>query len=93
MSRVMLGSLCLLVLCACTTSSKTYAPDGQAGFRISCSSIFLTWGSCYEKAGDICGERGYDTLFKSGGIGATVSRGRPASYGSSDRSMIIRCKD
>jgi hypothetical protein len=93
MSRVMAVSLCLFVLCACTTASKTYAPDGQAGFRISCSSIFLTWGSCYEKAGDICGERGYDILFKSGGIGATVSANSSTSYGSSDRSMIVQCKD
>ena len=60
---------------------------------ISCSSIFLTWGSCYEKAGDICGERGYDILVKSGGIGANVSANRSSSYGNSDRSMIIKCKD
>ena len=92
MYRVILGLICVFVLGACTTSSKTYAPEGQEGYRISCSSIFLTWGSCYEKAGDICGERGYVIHMKSGGIGAKMPAGQ-AAYASSDRSMIIQCND
>lgn len=93
MRRLMIVAICLFSLSACTTSSKTYTAEGQEGFRISCSSIFLTWGSCYEKAGDICGQHGYDILMKSGGIGATLPQSRTAPYSSSDRSMIIRCKD
>ena len=93
MYRLFTGLLCLMVICSCATSSKTYTSNGQEGFNISCSSIFLTWGSCYKKAGDICRQRGYLILEKSGGIGATMSVNQSDLYGSSNRSMIIKCKD
>jgi hypothetical protein len=47
-------SLCILVLIlsACATSNEIYTADGERAHTIDCSGI-LTWGDCYEKAGEI----------------------------------------
>jgi hypothetical protein len=65
-----------------------------AGFKRHSGSA-LNWGMCYEKAGKLCGERGYEVLDKSGDTGAMVSANQFGLYGGSviNRSMIIRCKD
>jgi hypothetical protein len=80
----------LLVLTGCATSSETYLPDGQKGHSITCSGTALTWGSCYEKAGAICGERGYDILAGGAEKGA-VTTGAFAGT-TINRNMLIRCK-
>ena len=53
----------------------------------------MTWGKCYEKAGEICGSRGYKVLEKSSDKGATVTWGMYGLFGGSTitRSMIIKC--
>ncbi len=80
---------------ACATSKKTYTPDGRQGYSINCSGSALNWGMCYEKAGDLCGAKGYEVLQKSGDTGAMVTAGQHGLFGSSviNRSMIIRCID
>jgi hypothetical protein len=79
----------------CATSSQTYTSDGQVGYSINCSGSALNWGMCYEKAGDICGKKGYVVLEKSGDEGAIVSANYTGLYGGSviNRSMIIKCKE
>jgi uncharacterized protein YceK len=47
------------VLSGCATASKTYTADGKEGYNITCSGSALNWGMCYEKAGNICGTKGY----------------------------------
>jgi hypothetical protein len=76
----------------CATSSKTYTSDGKEGYSINCSGSALNWGMCYEKAGDICGSRGYEVLEKSGDKGAVFSGNMYGLYGGSviNRSMIIK---
>ena len=51
-------------LAGCATSKQTYTADGRIGHSIDCSGGFATWGSCYEKAGGLCGAKGYDVLEK-----------------------------
>jgi hypothetical protein len=77
-------------LVGCATASKTYTPDGRQGYVIDCSGQALTWGKCYEKAGDLCGNTGYDILSQTGDQGATVA----GIYGASviTRSLFIACK-
>jgi hypothetical protein len=79
----------------CATASKTYTPDGKEGYSITCSGSALNWGMCYEKAGDICGTKGYEVLAKSGDQGAIVSGNQFGVYGGSviNRNMIIKCKE
>lgn len=90
---LILLSVCLS-LSGCATASKTYTSDGREGFSISCSGSALSWGQCYEKAGDLCGARGYDVLEKSGDQGSTISANQYGLYGGSvmSRSVVIACK-
>jgi hypothetical protein len=79
----------------CATASKTFTSDGKEGYSINCSGSALNWGMCYEKAGQLCGTKGYEVLEKSGDTGAMVAAGQYGLFGGSviNRSMIIKCKD
>jgi hypothetical protein len=86
--------LAALSLFGCATSTQTYAPDGGQAHSINCSGAALTWGMCYEKAGSICKERGYDVV--GGGSDAngivTANNGSAVGVRGSTRSMVIKCK-
>lgn len=78
----------------CATSKKTYTEDGKEGFSINCSGSVLNWGNCYEKAGELCGSKGYEVMEKSGDVGNTISSNQYGLYGGSviNRSMRVKCK-
>lgn len=82
-------------LTGCATASKTYTSDGKEGYSITCSGSALNWGMCYEKAGDLCGTKGYEVLEKSGDQGSMLSGNQFGLYGGSvmNRNMIVRCKE
>ena len=87
--------LSIATLSGCATSSQVYTADGKRGHSINCSGSALNWGMCYEKAGEICGAKGYEVLQKSGDQGTVVSGNQFGLYGGSvmNRSMIIQCKE
>jgi predicted alpha/beta hydrolase len=89
--------LLLLAACltGCATASKTFTADGKEGYNINCSGSALNWGMCYEKAGELCGEKGYEILEKSGDRGTMVTFGQYGLMGGSviNRSMIVKCKE
>jgi hypothetical protein len=95
MRKITMLIIVLALICGCATAKKTYTSDGKEGYSITCSGTALTWGDCYEKAGEICGAKGYVVLEKSGDTGAAVSGSQFGLYGGSViiRSMIIKCKD
>jgi hypothetical protein len=64
-----------------------YTPDGKEGYNITCSGSSMNWGMCYEKAGDICGPKGYEVLQKNSDEAYV--------YGGSliSRNIIIKCKE
>lgn len=82
-------------LSGCATASKTYTSDGKEGYSITCSGTALNWGMCYEKAGQLCGQKGYEILEKTGDQGAMLSGNQYGLYGGSviNRNMIIKCKE
>lgn len=87
--------ICLVVLLAgCATSRETYLPDGSVGHSIQCSGAALSWGQCIEKAGELCGSRGYETLVAPGeqGVVATGSQYGAFAGTTHNRNMIIKCK-
>lgn len=51
----------------CATSRDVRRADGWMTHVVSCGGPLLNMGHCLEKAGDICGGRGYDVLDKVGG--------------------------
>lgn len=87
--------LIIPILHGCATASKTYTADGKEGYNIVCSGSALNWGMCYEKAGNICGTKGYVVLEKSGDQGALISGNMYGLYGGSviNRNMIIKCRE
>jgi hypothetical protein len=94
MLREVLFSTAVVGLAACAVAKQTYTADGRAGYTIDCSGQALTWAMCFEKAGEICGAKGYETLAQTGDQGATVAANQYGLYGGSviTRSMVIACK-
>ena len=86
-------TLCLSVT-ACATSRETYTASGEKGHSINCSGMALNWGMCYEKAGEICGEKGFDVIAGGADQGAVITGGQFGLFGGTvmNRSMIIKCK-
>jgi len=95
MKRAILFLVILACVSGCATASKTFTSDGKEGYVINCSGSALNWGMCYEKAGELCREKGYVVLEKSGDTGAMVSGSQFGLFGGSviNRSMIIKCKE
>ncbi|HEU4344750.1 MAG TPA: hypothetical protein VFU31_24610 [Candidatus Binatia bacterium] len=85
----------VFLLGACATSSQTYTPDGKVGHSIACSGTALSWGHCYEKAGQICGPKGYRVVAGGADQGALAAGTQQAFFAGStiSRSMVIQCKD
>ena len=83
-----------VLLAGCASSSKTYTSDGREGYSLNCSGLARNWGHCLEKAGEICGTKGYDVLAQSGDSGALVTATTQTTQGGSviNRSMLIACR-
>jgi|GEM_PF-1769814 len=105
-----------IFLCVCisgcanvVTVKETYTSSGQKGYVIDCSGdsdyhLIMhnpTLADCYIKAGEICGDRGYEILELSGEQGAqsmgvvsaTKNQGQGAAFGITKhfRNMLIKC--
>jgi len=83
-----------VALASCASQKAVYLPDGRQGYAIGCSGSALDWSLCYEKAGEICKENGYDVIQKSDEQGVAVSGTQYGVFGGSthNRSMMIVCK-
>lgn len=96
MIRLIMGlSLAAVLLNGCASARKTYTSSGKEGYSINCSGSSSTWGRCYERAGDLCGARGYEVLEKMGENVTTSSSTILEQYSGTDinRNMIIRCRE
>lgn len=82
-------------LAGCASARKTYTSTGKEGYSINCSGTSSTWGRCYERAGDLCGPRGYEVLEKIGENISTSTSTILEQHSGTDinRNMIIKCKD
>ena len=57
-----------LALSGCAMSRETYLPHGRRGHSISCDGAMISMSQCLEKAGQICGSRGYQVFDRSGSV-------------------------
>jgi hypothetical protein len=71
---------CLAMLAGCTTAKDVYLPDGTPGYHVSCNAFGGSSADCYQKAGEICGARGYTIVNVPGGMFSTWD-------------LFIKCKD
>lgn len=79
-----------------STTTMTYLPSGDTGFAINCSGsdASSSWAECYKRAGQVCGNYGYDVISKDVDNGATSGGTVGGIFGANvkNRSMVIRCK-
>jgi len=75
---LVIATLGLLAGCGAAVN-KTYLPSGEEGYAIDCSGPASELVECYEKAGNVCGARGYEII-------------RPGDIRLSNRAMLIKCK-
>ena len=68
----------LLVGCGAAVN-KTYLQNGEEGYAIDCSSTTSAAVECYEKAGNVCGSKGYEVI-------------NPDDTRLSSRALLIKCK-
>ena len=92
-----LGLLTLGSLGGCSsTTTMTYLPSGDTGFAINCSGsdASSSWAECYKRAGEVCGNYGYDVVSKDVDNGATSGGSVGGIFGANvkNRSMVVRCK-
>ncbi|MFP3567638.1 hypothetical protein [Paraburkholderia sp. SIMBA_030] len=96
-AAVGLGVLTLGNLSGCSsTTTMTYLPSGDTGFAINCSGsdASSSWAECYKRAGEVCGNYGYDVVSKDVDNGATSGGSIGGIFGANvkNRSMVVRCK-
>lgn len=93
--------LCAVIMPGCVSSSETYTADGRKGHVISCPSqgaltgALTNWGTCFQRAGEICGTRGYAVLQRSDEPGFSAAVNQYGGYAgtTTNRMMIVRCND
>ncbi len=104
--KILLISL-ILSLGGCAISKDMYLPDGSKGYNISCDGSANSISNCFQKAGEICGAKGYVLLNREGeanpfGYGTSSASANAVSaqgaYVSQvgmfvNRSIFIKCKD
>lgn len=84
----------LFLLGACASATETYTSDGKKAYGLTCSGTARSWGMCYEKAGELCGDKGYVVLDKTGEHGAMANVNGSSAYATTTntRTMTVRCK-
>lgn len=89
--RGMTVSLAAVVLYGCATADEIYMPDGRMGYAINCGGTALSMNSCFTKASDLCGARGYDVFNQSGEVVPFAFS--PTAIGVAiNREVMIACK-
>lgn len=100
-------AVCALALQGCVSSKEIFLADGAKGHNINCSGSGRNYSNCLERAGEICGTRGYHILDQAGNIvsfsgalrelSASV-RNPTVGYTSQSgsivtRNLLIKCKE
>ncbi|MBY0484226.1 hypothetical protein [Nitrosomonas sp.] len=102
---LLIGIIAMLIGCA--MSKEMYLPDGSKGYNISCDGSANSMGNCFQKAGELCGSKGYYLLNREGqaipfgtnvGSASVVLGGGSAGYVAQTgmmvtRSLFIKCKE
>ena len=79
MKPYLVSSIVLLLAGCGAAANKTHLPSGEEGYAIDCSSLNSESVKCYEKAGNVCGSRGYEVI-------------SPGDIRISSRTLLIKCK-
>lgn len=94
MKKITIAALSLVLLSGCASVSKSYGPDGNEAYSLTCSGMARDWGMCLTKAGELCGAKGYNILSINSDSGALVTANPQSLMAGSviNRNMLISCK-
>lgn len=93
---LLLGLLATALLSGCVSVDDVHLDDGSIGQRISCHGRELSIETCFEKAAEVCGTHGFETVTREGlSTGRSIEKGStdPNSGAFSTRYILIRCND
>ena len=82
------------VLTGCVTTNEIYLADGTLGHAISCNGRELNIETCFNKAAELCGINGYETVTREGkSTGHSIAKGStdPNSGPFATRNILVRC--
>lgn len=91
----------IAILAGCGTeasSSRIYTAEGKRGYAVNCSGVKRDWGHCYQKAGLICEDAGYDVIEVTGEAGtvtdvkSSTGMSTATTTTTHNRIMVIQCK-
>ena len=91
--------LCLAatsLLFGCVRVNDIHLYDGSIGHTISCDGRELSIETCFEKATELCGANGFETVTREGrSTGRSIAKGStdPNSGPFDTRHILIRCND
>jgi hypothetical protein len=95
MKRILLAAL-VLSIAGCTQARDVYTPDGRRGAALRCPAA---WAGCFEKAGQMCGSRGYDVFARDNTTGQVAAINYTPGVGlqgfstsQTNRELLIACK-
>ena len=101
--KLLITLVLALVGTGCATTSQTYLPNGKVGHVVKCPGMANDWGSCFSKAGEVCGAKGYDIVNQSGQVipaavfnqtGTQTNTQATAFSGAMvSRTLMVQCKD
>ena len=92
MKNIALSLATVIALSGCASASKTYGPDGKEAYSLNCSGWARTWGMCYEKAGDLCGTKGYEVIGQGSDQGAIASVNQTGGFAGSTILLSPVCR-
>jgi hypothetical protein len=100
MRPMLMLSACFLG--GCVTASEVRLADGSMGHNIQCGGTARNFSHCLERAGEICGARGYQVVTREGdtvpfGIAGGSATGQQAGFYAhsgaiASRNLFVKCK-
>jgi hypothetical protein len=97
MRKLLVIPVIALALTGCSTTptlTELKMPDGTDGFGIRCDGNHMSWSDCFEKAGEMCGNRGYEIFAKEANESTNGVAG--ANWANTatkvTRTLLMRCK-
>jgi hypothetical protein len=93
--KIIVYVLATISITSCAIANKTYLPDGTLGHSISCDGSAVGMNVCFEKAGEICGTKGYKLLNREGQViysGVYLREQGVSQFGAfNSKSILIKC--
>jgi hypothetical protein len=85
---IILGAAYALLTACSTPSEAVNLNDNSKGYRITCGGAYSSVNDCYERAGYLCGSKGYSTVHEE-----DITPPADANYfwNAAAHELVVRC--